>query len=294
MRICACLWMLWWLTDCVGAAGPLEPRALDWAIMAVLPHNPKSFTQGLVLADSSPTEGSEPPWLSSVLIEGSGQFGSSRLFKYFAGNNSELIGSVGLPSNLFGEGVCVLGSRVYQLNWLSPPVMLWSVDNFASQGQLVNPLRQGWGITADTETQQLVISDGSSTLSICDPQSLRIQRQVQVRLRGQPLRDLNELEFVPGGTVLANVWHQNWIVQISLQTGEVLAVANMTGMRPGWDSRNTEEVLNGIAVDSRSRLVYLTGKYWPMTYVVRMDGLWTTKSAQRSDAFRKESQSWVY
>ena len=111
------------------------------------------------------------------------------------------------------------------------------------------------------------MSDGSDRLTFRDPDSFEPIGEQFVRLRGQPLRDLNELECVDGA-VYANVWEQDFLVRIDPVTGRVTDYIDATDLLQGGD-RNGSEVLNGIAYNPTTETFYITGKWWPKMFEVR-------------------------
>jgi len=88
-----------------------------------------------------------------------------------------------------------------------------------------------------------------------------------VQLEGRPLSRLNELECV-AGDVYANVWEEDFIVRIDLDTGRVTDYIAAEGLLSGDDLLGAE-VLNGIAYDPDAETFYLTGKWWPKMFEVR-------------------------
>ena len=114
------------------------------------------------------------------------------------------------------------------------------------------------------------MTDGSSTLFRRDPDSFEEEESVTVKLRGEPLIRLNELECV-GEHVYANVWLTDTIVRIDKRSGRVVAEIDASGLLSDKerDALLPGEVLNGIAYNSESETFYLTGKHWPRLFEVR-------------------------
>ena len=111
------------------------------------------------------------------------------------------------------------------------------------------------------------MSDGSDRLTYRDPITFEPLGEQRVRLRGQPLYELNELECV-NGAVYANVWTENFIVRIDPATGQVTDYIDAAGLLRGADLIGSE-VLNGIAYDPEAQTFYITGKWWPKMFEVR-------------------------
>ena len=128
----------------------------------------------------------------------------------------------------------------------------------------------GWGLCYDGT--RLVMSDGSDRLTFRDPETFEPVGERRVRLRGQPLRQLNELECV-NGLVYANVYQEDFLVRIDPKTGRVTDYIDATGLMVATDlpgeNRVRDAVLNGIAYDPLAETFYITGKRWPKMFEVR-------------------------
>jgi glutaminyl-peptide cyclotransferase len=110
------------------------------------------------------------------------------------------------------------------------------------------------------------MSNGTSRLSFRDVQTFDEVTSVTVTLFGEPVADINELEFAEGH-VWANVWKTDLILKIDPATGKVVAVVNAAGLLTA-DERRNADVLNGIAYDRSTKTFLLTGKLWPKTFEV--------------------------
>ena len=81
----------------------VEPAQYGYVVKNVYPHSTKSYTQGLQFVDG-------------VLWEGTGEWGKSVLQKVdLESGKCEVLAR--LPKSEFGEGITVLGDKVYQLTW---------------------------------------------------------------------------------------------------------------------------------------------------------------------------------
>lgn len=223
----------------------------SYEVVRSFPHDPAAFTQGLVFHDG-------------YLYEGTGRRGESSLRKVEL-QSGRVVESVDLPPMFFGEGITILGQRVYQLTWQSGRGFIYDLESFG----VVRQFRQsgeGWGLTHDGT--QLILSDGSSQLYFLDPETVAPVRQIEVRDQGRPVDQINELEYI-GGQIYANVWHSDDILRISPRTGEVLARIDMSGIIDAELIRDPEAVLNGIAYDAASGRTFVTGKLWPRLFEVR-------------------------
>ena len=227
----------------------LEVEQLTVRILAAYPHDPTAFTQGLV-------------WDGGLLYESTGLYGRSTVRRVEPGDGRILEKTV-LDPNLFGEGLALAGGRLIQLTWKAGIALVYDlatlrdVDQFGYNGE-------GWGLASDGE--RLAMSNGSSLLTFRDPSDFRWLSTLEVRLAGEPIDRLNELEFADG-QLYANVWGENRIVRIDPQNGRVTAVIDAAGLLKPQEARMVD-VLNGIAYDPASETFWLTGKFWPKTFQV--------------------------
>ena len=145
----------------------------------VYPHDPENYTQGLQYADG-------------LLWEGTGQNGASRLLKTdLETSRSEVVAR--LPRSEFGEGIALLGGKVYQLTWTSNRAHVYDAATGRRTGGFTYP-GQGWGLT--TDGRWLYMSDGSDRIRVLDPDTFERERNIAVTLSGEPVRLLNELEWI--------------------------------------------------------------------------------------------------
>ena len=236
------------VTGCAPAApapvGPLRPE-----VVAEIPHDTTAFTQGLEIADGA-------------LYEGTGRAGVSQL-RELDPSTGAVRRAAPLPGALFGEGITVVGDRIWQLTWQDGVALEWDRASFTVLREV--PVDgEGWGLCADGD--RLVRSDGTDRLRFHDPATFAETGSVAVTLDGAPVTELNELECVDG-LVWANVWRTDRIVGIDPADGRVTAVVDATGLLPP-DRRAGADVLNGIAALGDGEFL-LTGKLWPTTYRVR-------------------------
>jgi glutamine cyclotransferase len=80
---------------------------------------------------------------------------------------------------------------------------------------------------------------------------------------------LNELEYVRG-EIYANVWQSDRIARISPADGKVLGWIDLTGILSDADRVEQVDVLNGIAYDSLSDRLFVTGKLWPKLFEIKI------------------------
>lgn len=82
-----------------------------------------------------------------------------------------------------------------------------------------------------------------------------------------PVSNINELEYIDG-YVFANIWQTNRIVVIDLVSGKVVGNLILDDIfPPGLDKEN---VLNGIAFQPYEKVLYVTGKNWPLLFKIKV------------------------
>ncbi|MFH2041501.1 MAG: glutaminyl-peptide cyclotransferase, partial [Acidobacteriota bacterium] len=123
-----------------------------------------------------------------------------------------------------------------------------------------------WGITHDGK--RLIISDGTSVLHLLDPKDLHETGTIRVRDDRGPVEGLNELEYVRGA-IYANVWPTDYIAVIDPRTGRVTAWIDLGGVLGPEDLPGTD-VPNGIAYDAEGDRLFVTGKFWPKLFEIKL------------------------
>jgi len=83
-----------------------------------------------------------------------------------------------------------------------------------------------------------------------------------------PVEKLNELEYIKG-FIYANIWLTNFIVKIDPSNGKIVARLDLSSLAFEAKNKNPDaDVLNGIAYDSATDKIYVTGKLWPNIYQI--------------------------
>lgn len=244
-RLCVCLLAL--LATTASAAEHFSFRVLEKK-----PQSRSHFVQGLQIIDG-------------MLYVGTGGYGQSRLLQYRL-DDGELLAERRLHPRLFGEGVTVLGDRVYQLTWQARKLLVYNRDDLSPLAALSIP-GQGWGLTHDGS--ELIYSDGSHRLYFLDPDTAQRQHSITVMESGMPVARLNELEWIDG-RIWANVWQEDRIIVIDPASGEVTATVDLRGLLPLPERQPGTDVLNGIAYNPEDGGIWVTGKNWPWMYRIEL------------------------
>jgi glutaminyl-peptide cyclotransferase len=236
----------------VCGSAPPPPAAAPVAgyrVVRVFPHDPEAFTQGLTFADG-------------VLYEGTGLNGQSSIRKVKL-ENGEVLQLQKIDAQYFGEGITVLGTRLFALTWQSGIGFIYDRASLSRAGTFTYR-GEGWGLTHDGA--RLIMSDGTTYLRFLDKTTQKETGRIQVRDGGAPVANLNELEYVKG-EVLANVWQTDRVARISPKTGMVTGWIDLGGLLSPREAQNVD-VLNGIAYDAASDRLFVTGKLWPKLFEI--------------------------
>ena len=240
------------------AAAPAPPPAdsrplpIDPAeVVRTLPHDPHAFTEGLFYRDG-------------YLYESTGEVGHSTIRKVSI-ETGKVVRSVSIPPPYFGEGITAFGREMFSLTWQQKIGFRWSIDTFRKRGTFHYP-GEGWALTTDGKF--IIMSDGTASLRFLDPVNLIERRRLDVTANGVPVEQLNELEYVDG-EILANVWRTNDIVRIDPATGHVIGWIDLTALAATVQASDPDSVLNGIAWDAARRRLFVTGKDWPVMFVIK-------------------------
>jgi glutamine cyclotransferase len=233
------------------AQAPGNLPTSGYQIVNVYPHDPKAFTQGL-------------QFLDGVLYEGTGQVGQSSIRRVELATG-KVLQQRDVPPPHFGEGITVWKNDLIELTWQTHVAFVYDRATFQPKKQFNYP-GEGWGLTQDAKS--LIMSDGSDELRILDPLTFGEQRRIKVTAVGAPLRNLNELEYVKG-EIFANVWQTDYIARIAPDTGKVSGYIDLRGLLTPAE-RAATDVLNGIAYDAGHDRLFVTGKWWPKLFEIKI------------------------
>jgi glutamine cyclotransferase len=231
---------------------PVTAKKIDWEVVNSYPHDPAAFLQGLL-------------WYNNSFYESTGRNGKSSL-RHVEFPSGNVVKKLDLPPQYFGEGLAMVGNKLFQLTWTSKRAFVYDRDTFNLLHEYPYDT-EGWGLTYDGKN--LILSDGSSTLTYYDPDNFRPGRKLNVTFNGSPLRMLNELEYI-NGEIWANVWQTDQIVRINPDTGQVTSYLDMSGILSPEFRTGQENVLNGIAYDPQTKRIFVSGKLWPRIFEIKL------------------------
>ncbi len=223
-----------------------------YKVIAQYPHDSTAFTQGLI-------------FYHGYLYESTGLLGKSSVRKINISNGQVLL--TNQPSDIyFGEGLTIIENTLIQMSWKTGKVFFFQPETLKLLNKTVIE-KETWGIT--TIENQLIISDGSSTLSFFTADNFKIFKTLEVDLHNKMLQGLNELEYA-NGFIYANVWPTSCIVIINPENGKVDGWLNLSGLNPEPLPPSHNAVLNGIAYQANKKHFFITGKFWPSLYEIEL------------------------
>ena len=230
----------------------VQPVEYSYVVKNVYPHSTKSYTQGLQFVDG-------------IMWEGTGEYGRSEINTYTLGDEKPQT-RITLPRSEFGEGITLLGDKLYQLTWESHVCHVYDV----ATGKKLRDFRyagEGWGLTSDGE--KLYMSNGSANIYKLNPETFSREGTITVTLRGEPIRFINELEWIDG-KIWANVYTTDRVLIIDPKTGVVEGMIDFTGLLKEEDVSDNTDVFNGIAYDTATKRIFVTGKNWNKLFEVEI------------------------
>jgi glutamine cyclotransferase len=224
-----------------------------YKVVRAYPHDPGAFTEGLFLR-------------GGFLYESTGLEGRSSIRKV-ALETGKVVQQRDLPRVYFGEGIIDWDGKLIELTWQTQIGFTYDLKTFNPIGSF-RYRGEGWALTRDDK--RIIMSDGTAQLRFLDPASLRETGRITVTDEGRPVPNLNELEWVKG-EVWANIWQTSRIARIDPKTGKVVGWIDLTGLTPGSPlGRDAPDVLNGIAYDAAKDRIFVTGKFWPKLYEIKL------------------------
>ena len=219
------------------------------------PHDRTAFTEGLF-------------YLDGFLYESTGIEGASSVRKVRL-ETGEVVQRHDLPSAYFGEGIIQWKDRLIQLTYKTEVGFVYNLSTFETERRFEYP-GEGWAMTQDGKN--IFMSDGTAQIRIWDPETLQELRRITVTDQGQPVPNVNELEWVKG-QIYANIWETDRIARIDPATGRVVGWIDLAGLlSPNERLAGPEgtDVLNGIAYDAKGNRLFVTGKRWPKLFEIRL------------------------
>ena len=231
--------------------------SIGYTFRKAYPHDINSFTQGLLVHNGRLFESTGSP---SDMPQTRSVFGIVDL------NTGKIQVKGEIDRHFFGEGITILGGRLYQLTYQAKIGFIYDTLGYKKIGEFMMPGQEGWGMT--TDGQSLIISDGTHRLFYLDPATMKTTKVLEVRDNMGQVNYLNELEFMDGH-VYANKYGTNLKVKIDTADGRVRGRIDFTRLAQQARQEYAGSLeMNGIAQDPETGRVFITGKMWPFIFEV--------------------------
>jgi len=227
-----------------------QPEQYSYLVTGTYPHNEDSYTQGLFYHDD-------------FFIESTGQKKKSSIKKVDP-MSGEIINQTPLTDDLFGEGCTVYKNEVYQLTWQAGTGIVYDME--LNEKRRFSYNTEGWGLT--TVGDSLAMTDGSETIRYMNPRDFSEVGSIEVYTDEGPVTNLNELEYI-NGYIYANEYQSENIHVIDPKSGKVLKTIDMSALLTENESEKAD-VLNGIAYDKAGDRLFVTGKWWPWIFEIKL------------------------
>lgn len=252
------LFLLFIIISCGSPKKPetaVEEDLISYSILRSMPHDVNAFTEGLLIHNGQ-------------LYESTGEYGSSWIGIVDI-NTGEADKKVTFGQKHFGEGITILNNKVYHLTYKQKTGYVFDLDTFNEIKQFTYNNAEGWGLTHDGTS--LIMSDGTDKLTFLDTVNFSVTKTLPVKYKDQPIKNLNELEYV-NGFIYANIWETNRIAKIDSSTGAVVGFLDLTNLVNQTQLIKKDiDVLNGIAWHESTKTLLVTGKFWPLIYVLKVE-----------------------
>jgi len=234
--------------DCQSSSTPV----FGYEIVNTYPHDETSFTEGLV-------------YENGTLYESTGIYGISSLRK-FTLTSGNILQNIPLDKAYFAEGLTLMDNQLVQLTWQEKKAFVYDKTSLQQVSEFSYPM-EGWGLTHDAN--HFILSNGSPTIFFLDKKNFSVVREITVTDGTCSVYLLNELEYIQN-EIYANLLGKNRIARISPETGKVLSWIDLTGLRPTDLPDPANRIPNGIAYDPATNRLFVTGKWWPKLYEIRL------------------------
>jgi glutaminyl-peptide cyclotransferase len=232
----------------LSSSGANEIPVYSYEVVHTYPHDPTAFTEGLF-------------YLNGFLYEGTGMRGQSSIRKVKL-ETGEVLQKHDIPEAYFGEGIIAWKDKLIEMTWQTEVGWVYDLNSFTMLREFHYP-GEGWALT--TDGKRLIMDDGTPQIRFWDPETLQETGRLTVTADGQPVKNLNELEWIKG-EIYANIWETDRIARIDPKTGKVVGWIDLTGIL----GTPEPDVLNGIAYDAKGDRLFVTGKYWPKLFEIKL------------------------
>ena len=229
---------------------------VSFEIVERVGQDPNIFTQGFEID-------------GDYFYQSSGLYGKSFILRFDATENSGSQSNtkrLDVPPNIFAEGLTIFNNKLFLLSWQASTA--WRFDPQTLQlEKTYHYAGEGWGLSHDDT--HLIMSDGSDTLKVINPENFSVVKTITVEQGENTVDQLNELEYVDG-IIWANRWKSTLLYGIDPESGAVLFTTDIKSLQQEAAVNHIDSVANGIAYDKNKDGFWVTGKYWQYRYLIKL------------------------
>lgn len=234
---------------------------INYQVIKTYPHDTNAFTEGFLIHEGKLFESTGA---SKELPQTKSLFGIVDL------NTGKINTKVEIDrTKYFGEGITILNGKIYQLTYTTKVGFIYDANTYKKIGEFNIPSKEGWGLT--TDGTNLIMTDGTNILTYLNPTTMQVIKTLPVSENGYAKDFLNEVEYI-NGYIYANIWTTTTIVKINPADGKVVEKLDLSNLAN--EARNiypNSLEMNGIAFDSISGNILVTGKLWPKIYEIKLE-----------------------
>jgi glutamine cyclotransferase len=237
----------------------MDPVA--YSVINRFPHNTKHHTQGIFFHEDSLYESTGSPWF---LPETKSLFGKVNL------QNGNLIQYIELDRHLFyGEGSTIIDNKIYFLTYKNQLCFVFDLKTHQLIETFTFNSNEGWGLTTDGE--YLIMSDGTHKITYIDKNKYTIAKQLSITYKGRKIEKINDIQY-NNNYLYANIYKSNFLAIIDCGSCEVVSWVDLSLLveKAKFEGSHEIGVLNGVAYRIISDTVFITGKFWPSIYEIKL------------------------
>ncbi|MGO4771752.1 glutaminyl-peptide cyclotransferase [Flavobacterium sp. W22_SRS_FK3] len=239
-------------TKRIEVVSNVKPKLLKYKIVNTFPHDTASFNEGL-------------EFYNDTLYESTGQKGTSYIRKYDY-KTGKIYKQIDLDKKYFGEGITIVNGKLYQLTWQENTGFVYDAKTLKLEKTFTYDKEiEGWGMTNDGK--YIYRSDGTEKIWKMDPATQKLIDYINVYSGDSKIKAINELELI-NGKFYVNVWQKDAIAVVNPASGSVEGILNMSELRKSMTGITTDDVLNGIAYNPKTKTIFVTGKNWSKTFEI--------------------------
>jgi glutamine cyclotransferase len=233
---------------------------IPYQVLSNSPHDINSFTEGLEFYKGNLFES------SAFVAEHPNTTSSIGTVNIKTGNVDK---KIMLDGKLyFSEGITILDDKIYHVTYKNQKGFVYDANTYKLIKEFSYKNIEGWGLTNDGKN--IIMSDGTHTLTYFDPNTLEVLKQLNVTENGTPIKYLNELEFI-NGYIYANIYTLDQIAKIDTATGNIVGTIDLSNLKKDATAKFSGSLeTNGIAYNQTDSTITVTGKLWPAYYRIKI------------------------